>query len=237
MDRKILLGTGIIIIILIGIVGINAMYGDAKTTLPLEDETQKALKIKDGIGDGISNSSKKHFQIIDFSYIDSNSILKSSLASKGISMSSPLKLTGDSITKYCNFYKYNTTQNTIQYCTSTELKDSDNNFLGNIHMIGTTASPNAVFGIIQTDPQLSQLDSIKITYQIMVESLVCDCWQDHKPGKLESVSAWIDAAKSHHLDGDRMTSNSKISGFPEKKLFLEITTNAEGYLWKLIITD
>lgn len=40
---------------------------------------------------------------IPLSY-DSNSILKSSLASKGISMSTPLKISGGSIAKYCAFY-------------------------------------------------------------------------------------------------------------------------------------
>ena len=115
---------------------------------------------------------------IDFSYVDSNSLMKSSLAAKGISMSSALKISGGSIAKYCTFYGDVEKQNSIEYCTSTELKDSDGKFLGNIHMIGSMDSPNAVLGIIQTDPYMSSLDDIKSTYQIMVESLVCDCWQD-----------------------------------------------------------
>ncbi|MCE9617861.1 MAG: hypothetical protein K8Q88_05825 [Nitrosarchaeum sp.] len=174
---------------------------------------------------------------INFSYVDSNSLMKSSLAAKGISMSSALKISGASIAKYCTFYGDNEKQNSIEYCTSTELEDSDGNFLGNIHMIGSVNSPNVVLGIIQTDPYLSQIDSIKTTYQVMVESLVCDCWQDKKPGNLESVSAWIDAAKSHHLEGKSTTSNSQISGLAQKQLLLEVTTNTEGYLWKFIISN
>ena len=171
------------------------------------------------------------------SYVDSNSILKSLLASKGISMSSPLKISGSSLSKYCTFYSDTEKQNSIQYCTSTELKDSDGNFLGNIHMIGSMDSPSAILGIIQTDKQMSSLDSIKSIYQTMVESLVCDCWQDQKPGNLKSVSAWIDTAKSHHLEGKHITSNSKINGLAQKQLLLEVTTNTEGYLWKFIITN
>ena len=174
---------------------------------------------------------------IDFSYVDSNSLMKSSLAAKGISMSSALKISGSSIAKYCTFYGDVEKQNSIEYCISTELKDSDGKFLGNIHMIGSMDSPNAVLGIIQTDPYMSSLDDIKSTYQIMVESLVCDCWQDQKPGNLESVSAWIDAAKSHHLEATGTTSSSKIAGFAQKQLLLEVTTNTEGYLWKFIISN
>ena len=174
---------------------------------------------------------------IDFSYVDSNFLMKSSLAAKGISMSSALKISGGSIAKYCTFYGDNEKQNSIEYCTSTELKDSDGSFLGNIHMIGSMNSPNAVLGIIQTDPYMSSLDDIKSTYQVMVESLVCDCWQDQKPGNLESVSAWVDAAKSHHLEATGTTSSSKITGFAQKQLLLEVTTNTEGYLWKFIISN
>ena len=104
-------------------------------------------------------------------------------------------------------------------------------------MVGTKDSPNAILGIIQTDPYLSNLDSLKTTYQIMIESLVCDCWQDQKPGDFESIFAWIDAAKYHHLEAKRTTSSSEISGLADKQLFLEITTNNEGYLWKFIITN
>lgn len=174
---------------------------------------------------------------IDLSYTNSNSIMKSSLASKGISMSSPLTFSGGAIAKYCTFYGDKDKQNSIKYCTSTELKDSKGKFLGNIHMVGSMDSPNAVLGVIQTDPYMSQIDSIKTTYQVMVESLVCNCWQDKKPGNLESVSAWIDVAKSHHLEGKHTTSHSEIGGLAKKQLVLEVTTNTEGYLWKFIITN
>lgn len=173
---------------------------------------------------------------IDFSY-ELNSILKSSLASKKISMSTPLKISGGSIAKYCTFYSNAEKQRSVEYCTSTELKDLDGKFLGNIHMVGNTDSPDAVLGIIQTDPHMSNLDSLKATYEIMVESLVCDCWQDQKPGDLESVSSWIDIAKSHHLEAKGITSSSKITGLAQKQLVLEVTTNTEGYLWKFIISN
>lgn len=173
---------------------------------------------------------------ITLSY-DSNSVLKSSLASKGISMSSPLKISGGSIAKYCTFYSNAEKQRLIEYCTSTELKDSDGKFLGNIHMVGSTDSPNAVLGVIQTNPDMSNIDSLKTVYEAMVKSLVCDCWQDQKPGDLESISSWVDIAKSHHLEAKGITSSSKLAGFAQKQLVLEVTTNTEGYLWKFIISN
>lgn len=184
----------------------------------------------------INDTITKPITAIDLSY-GSNSILKSSLAAKGISMSSPLKFSGDAIAKYCTFYGDAEKQKSIEYCTSTEIKDSNGKFLGNIHMVGSMNSTDAVLGVIQTDPYMSNLDSLKTTYQVMVESLVCDCWQDKKPGNLESVSAWIDAVKSHHLEAKKITSNSDISGLAQKHLLLEVTTNTEGYLWKFIITN
>lgn len=174
---------------------------------------------------------------ITFSYNATNSNIKSILASKGISMSNPLKFSGNATAQYCTFYQDDLKQNSVEYCTSTELKDSNGKFLGNIHMTGNENSPNAILGVIQTDPFLSQLDSVKTVYQTMVESVVCDCWESEKPGKLDSVSAWIDAAKSHHLEGKHTTSNSQIDGLAQKHLFLEITTNTKGYLWKFVITN
>jgi len=171
------------------------------------------------------------------SYVPSNSILKTSLKERGISMSNPIKISGSSIAQFCTFYSDAEKQNSIQYCTSTELKDSGGKFLGNIHMIGSKDTPNAVLGVIQTDPFMSNLESLKITYQVMVDTLVCNCWQDQKPGNLDSVSDWIDAIKMHHLEGKRTTSHSEIDGLAQKQLLVEVTTNTEGYLWKFIITN
>ena len=94
-----------------------------------------------------------------------------------------------------------------------------------------------MIGAIQADPISSQLDDVKIIYQTMIESLVCDCWEEKKPGGFESVSDWIDAAHSHHLEAKRITSTSEINGLAQKDLLLEITTNTEGYLWKFIVPN
>lgn len=177
----------------------------------------------------------KQSETLSVSYDDANQYFKSKLSIYDISMSSPLKLNGDSIEKYCTFFADLSIQNAIEYCTSTELLDSDGKYLGNIHIVGVPDSPKYAIGVIQADPQISQLDDIKTIYNIMIEYLVCDCWDAQKPGDFNSVSDWIDTANTHHLEAKGITSKSEISGFAQKDLLLEITTNTEGYLWKFII--
>jgi hypothetical protein len=180
---------------------------------------------------------KTNNETLSISYTETNKEIQSLLWMHNISMSSALKLNGFSIDKYCTFFSDESIQNAIEYCTSTELLDSEGRYLGNIHMVGVSNSPKYVIGVIQADPISSQLDDVKIIYQTMVKSLVCDCWEEKKPGGFESVSDWIDAAHSHHLEAKRITSTSEINGLAQKDLLLEITTNTEGYLWKFIVPN
>ena len=172
---------------------------------------------------------------LSVSYTQTNKELQAALDMHNIPMSSPLKLNGFSIEQYCTFFSDENLQNSIEYCTSTELLDDKGQYLGNIHMVGAPSEPWYVIGVIQVSPTVSQLDEIKTVYQTMIESTVCTCWEDEKPGGFESVSDWIDAANSHHLEAKRITSKSEINGLGQKNLLLEITTNTEGYLWKFII--
>ena len=184
-----------------------------------------------------SNSPKLESDSLSISYIQTNKDIQTQLALQNIAMSSPLKLNGLSIEKYCTFFSDTSIQSAIEYCTSTELLDSEQRYLGNIHMVGIPGSPKYAIGVIQTDPTISQLDEIKIIYQAMIESIVCSCWDEEKPGGFETVSEWIDAANAHHLEAKKTTSKSEISGLVQKNLLLEITTNNEGYLWKFIIPN
>ena len=185
----------------------------------------------------ILTSEKPEYDMLSVSYTDTHQEIQSLLETHGISMSSALKLSGVSIEEYCIFFADESIQNAIEYCTSTELLDSDGHYLGNIHMVGVSDSPKYVLGVIQVDPIASQLDEVKIIYQAMIESVVCSCWEAEKPGGFESVSDWIDAANTHHLEAKRTTSKSEINGLAQKDLLLEITTNTEGYLWKFIIPN
>lgn len=158
------------------------------------------------------------------------------LVESDIHMSSPLKLNGFSIEKYCTFFSDPTIQNSIQYCTSTEILDSNGGFLGNIQMVGSTQEPRYVIGAIQTDGTTSQLNELKIVMQGMVDVLVCTCWEEESPGGFVTIPDWIDAAYEHHSNGTGTTSKSTISNLADRHLLLEITTNQEGHLWKFVIS-
>jgi len=183
--------------------------------------------------DRISSSSNT----LSLSYVDTNKELQHDLELFDIQMSSPLKLNGFSIDTYCTFFSDEFIQNSIEYCTSTELLDSKEQYLGNIQMVGSNAFPEYVIGVMQSDSSTSQLEDIKIIVNSMIESMICDCWDEKKPGNFESVSSWIDAANLHHLENTSVTSKSTINGLNEKPMLLEITTNENGYLWKFLITN
>jgi len=176
------------------------------------------------------------FPELKFTYIESNAKLKESLVLHGISMSSPVKLsTIKDIEKFCSFFADETKQDQVDYCTSTELRDSDGKFLGNIHMVGSRNMPKIVLVLIQTDPFMQDLDEIKSVYDVVIENLVCNCWEDVKPSEIETVSDWVDRQKDFHTSDVKPTSKSNLS-IMGISLQMELTTNTEGYLWKLLIS-
>ena len=173
---------------------------------------------------------------LDFTYNDSNLILKQKLESKEISMSSPLKLsTISNINEFCTFFENDQLQNQVQYCTSTELLDSEGNYLGNVHMVGSRQMPKIVLTVLQSNPFMENLDDVKIVYGTVIENLVCDCWNEVKPSDLETVSAWIDKQREFHTSGSKPTSKSNLN-LSGMQLQMELTTNTQGYLWKLLIS-
>lgn len=172
---------------------------------------------------------------LDFTYEDGNSNIKKTLEGTGISMSSPIKLsTPDDVEKFCSFFTDEDIQKLVEYCTSTELLDKDGNFLGNIHMVGTRDLPKLVLVVIQTDPFMNNLPEIKSVFGSVIENLVCSCWEELNPSGIENIDEWIDRHREFHLDAIRTHSKSNLN-LEGKQLQIEITTNTEGYLWKLFV--
>lgn len=169
-------------------------------------------------------------------YLETNLILKQKLSEQGISMSSPIRLqTSDDIKKYCYFFADSEKQKLVEYCTSTELKDKDGNFLGNIHTVGLKDVPQMVLVLIQTDPFMSQIDSVKMVFDTATQELVCKCWTDIKPDNFANTADWIDGLRHFHTSDTKPHSKSKQLVLEGKTLQLELTTNNEGYLWQLYI--
>ena len=169
-------------------------------------------------------------------YLENNLILKQKLSEQGISMSSPIRLlTKDDIQKYCSFFADSEKQKLVEYCTSTELKDKDGNFLGNIHMVGLKDVPQMVLVIIQTDLYMSQIDSVKKVFDTATQELVCKCWADIKPDNFANISDWIESLRHFHTSDTKPHSKSKPLELASKHLQIELTTNKDGYLWNLLI--
>jgi hypothetical protein len=174
--------------------------------------------------------------VLGFAYADANAKLKESLATEGISMSSPVKLQEKTdIEKYCTFFKDKEKQSIVEYCTSTELRDSSGAFLGNIHMVGSPSLPRLVIVLVQVDPMMSQLDSVKTVFSTVTENLVCNCWEEIKPGGYETVASLIDGLRQFHTGDVKPHSQSNQITIEGKSLQIELTTNTEGYLWELLI--
>ena len=189
----------------------------------------------------ISNYGDEKFNTIslpelEFTYDDSNSKLKEKLAIFDISMSSPITLINRNyLEEYCTFFENEELQNQVDYCTSTELRDSEGKFLGNIHMVGSRQMPKIILALIQTDPFMQNLDDVKTVYNVVIEDLVCDCWNEEQPGDIQTVAGWIDKQRDFHTSDTKPTSKSNLS-LSGMQLQIELTTNTEGYLWKLLIS-
>ena len=183
-----------------------------------------------------SESTPEIIKELGFTYPEANSKLKQSLDSLGISMSSPINLINqNSIDEFCTFFGADSKQNLVEYCTSTELRDSEGNFLGNIHMIGTRQMPKIVLVVIQTNPFMQNIEQIKLVFEQAIDDLVCNCWEDFEPSEIKTVSDWVEKQRAFHTSDTRPTSTSSLK-LTDKNLQLELSTNAEGYLWKLLIS-
>jgi len=189
----------------------------------------------------ISNDGDEKFNTLslpelEFTYDDSNSKLKEKLAIFDVSMSSPIKLINRNyLEEYCTFFENEELQNHVDYCTSTELRDSEGKYLGNIHMVGSRQMPKIILALIQTDPFMQNLDDVKTVYNVVIEDLVCDCWNEVQPGDIETVAGWVDKQRDFHTSNTKPTSKSNLS-LSGMQLQMELTTNTEGYLWKLLIS-
>ena len=173
---------------------------------------------------------------LDFTYDEANSVLKQSLHSQGIVMSNPLRfLKQQDIEKWCKFFSDQEKQNLVEYCTSTEIKDQSGNFLGNIHLVGSPTTPKLVLIVLQSNPLLENLNQIKTVFGIVTKELVCDCWEEVKPGGYATVENWVDALRDFHISGSKLHSESKSISLASKHIQIQLTTTKEGYVWEMLV--
>lgn len=169
-------------------------------------------------------------------YLTINELIKEKLESQQIHMSSPIKLSRqDDLQKYCSFFTDPAKQELVEYCTSTELKDMNNEFLGNIHMVGSPNEPKITLVLVQVNQTMGQIDSVKTIFDTTVQSVVCDCWAQQKPGGLNNIGQWVDGLQQFHQSGSESHSKSNDLILDGKTMQMELSQNEDGFLWQFFI--
>ena len=169
-----------------------------------------------------------------FTFYDVEKI-KDSLSEKNIFMSTPSPVTDHTIGNYCAIR--DDILSTITYCTTTAIQGPDGRSLGNISMGGVPDNPIMAIALVESSPFVnSKSDEVETVFEIMVESLVCDCWNEKQPGGFESITAWINAAETKYAESSQnVPLKSTVTGLVDETLILEITYKNDSYLWTLII--
>jgi hypothetical protein len=168
-----------------------------------------------------------------FTFYDVEKI-KLSLSEQNIFMSTPTPITDHTIENYCAIR--DDILSTITYCTTTAIQDPNGKSLGNISIGGTPDNPIMAIAAINSSPFLdSKFNEVEIVFETMVESLVCDCWNEKQPGGFESVGAWLYAANTKFSESSETYMKSTIDGIGSETLILEIKSTKDSYLCTLIV--
>ena len=197
-----------------------------------------AIVVLPNISSQTNNTDQSQISPLDlsFSYEEANSNLRARLQSQEINMSRPLQFFSQSdLNQYCHFFSDDKRQALVKFCTSTVLQDKNKNFLGNINMVGSTRAPGLVIAAVQTDPVMGNLNAIKTIFGAVINETTCDCWDKEKPRGYATLSDMIDAFRDFHIAGKKPNSTSQSVALGSEHFELELTTNQDGYLWKLLV--
>ena len=186
------------------------------------------------IPEDTSMPSSENLYQYGFTFYDVEKI-KESLSEQNIFMSTPSPITDHTIENYCAIRA--DILSTITYCTTTAIQDPNGKSLGNISMGGTPDNPIMAIAAIDSSPLFdSKSNEVEIVFETMIETLVCDCWNEKQPGGFESVDDWLDAVKLKYAESSQsIPLKSTITGLANETLILEITLKNDSYLWTLIV--
>ena len=171
---------------------------------------------------------------LDFSYSDLES-LQTNLAAKDIYMSSLTAVTDRTIDHYCTFFDEHNKKQSVSYCATTALLDLSGNTIGNLNMGGTSESAIMALAIIDSKFLDSKQAQVEFIFKTVIDSLVCDCWEEQQPGGFSSVYEWLDVAAEKYAESGQITLKSTIDGIDNKQVILEITNTGSSYMWTLIV--
>ena len=186
------------------------------------------------IPENSSMPSSENLYQYGFTFYDVEHI-KESLSEQNIFMSTPSPITDHTIENYCAIRA--DILSTITYCTTTAIQGQNGKSLGNISMGGSPDNPIMAIAAIDSSPSFdSKSNEVEIVFETMVETLVCECWNEKQPGGFESVNDWLDAAKIKYAESSQdIPLKSTITGLGDETLILEVTLKNDSYLWTLII--
>ncbi len=169
-----------------------------------------------------------------FTYYDIETI-QTTLAEQNITVSTPVAVTDHTVSQYCTFFE-NQLPKTVDYCTTTNVLDSEGKTLGNINMGGDTNSPILAIANLETTNLESNQDDVLSVIEVMIETLVCDCWEEEKSDDdLESISAWVDAVYNFYNDSGQRNVKSRVDDLGTSVITLEVTSKENSILQTLII--
>lgn len=185
------------------------------------------------ISDDTSETQPEPVLDTGFTYYDIETIQKT-LAQKNVTVSAPTAITDHTVKQYCTFFDKGLPR-TVDYCTTTAVMDSEGNTLGNINMGGDTNSPIMAVANLETLTLESNREDVFAVFETMIETLVCDCWEEEQSKDFESISAWIDTVQTFYIDSDKRNIKSKVDNLGDAEIFLEITTKENSVLQTLVI--
>ncbi|MGH1567913.1 MAG: hypothetical protein ACRBBZ_01720 [Nitrosopumilus sp.] len=169
-----------------------------------------------------------------FTYYDIEKI-QDTLAEKNIVVSAPSPITDHTISEYCTYFEKGLPR-TVEYCTTTAVMNYEGITLGNINIGGDTQSPVVAIANIETKTLDSNSDEVLAIFETMIETLVCDCWEEEKSDDdVESISAWVELTRKFYSDSDERGIKSQVDDLGTSQITLEITPNENSILQTLII--
>jgi len=174
------------------------------------------------IPENSSMPSSENLYQYGFTFYDVEQI-KESLSEQNIFMSTPSPITDHTIENYCAIRA--DILSTITYCTTTAIQGQNGKSLGNISMGGSPDNPIMAIAAIDSSPSFdSKSNEVEIVFETMVETLVCECWNEKQPGGFESINDWLDAAKIKYAESSQtIPLKSTVTGLGDEILILEIT--------------
>ena len=168
-----------------------------------------------------------------FTYYDIEKI-QNNLEGHNIFVSSPTAITDHTINQYCTYFEKGLPRN-VEYCTTTVVLDYEGTTLGNINIGGDVQSPVLAIANLETSSLESNPDEVFAVFEAMIETLVCDCWEEEKSEDYPTISAWLDGVQTFYIDSDKRDIKSKIDDLAGYEILLEITSKDNSILQTLII--